>query len=182
MKCVNCGTEFEGAFCPSCGTPVNAQQNQYTQPQPQNPVYNQGYQPYQQPIVKTYCTSCGAEMNMNEMVCTKCGCPKGVGKKHCAACGNEINSGAVMCTSCGAPVKKTRSKLVALLLAIFFGTFGVSSFYLGYNKYAIIQLCVSVVLCWTGLAPLGMYVWAIVQAVMAYMDKMPDADGNALKD
>ena len=31
MKCPNCGAEFEGKFCPNCGTAVNVQPSQAQQ-------------------------------------------------------------------------------------------------------------------------------------------------------
>lgn len=46
MKCQNCGNEFEGKFCPNCGTPA-----------PTN--------------TKRFCSNCGAEMNGN--FCSNCG-------------------------------------------------------------------------------------------------------------
>jgi hypothetical protein len=46
MKCQNCGNEFEGKFCPDCGTPA-----------PTN--------------MKKFCSNCGAEMNGN--FCSNCG-------------------------------------------------------------------------------------------------------------
>ena len=55
MFCTNCGNQFQDgtAFCPNCGTPVNAAPQQPAQPvyqqpvQPQQPVYQQPV--YQQP-------------------------------------------------------------------------------------------------------------------------------------
>lgn len=39
MKCSKCGAEFQGKFCPECGTPVNAQVEQPIQAAAQPPVY-----------------------------------------------------------------------------------------------------------------------------------------------
>lgn len=73
------------------------------------------------------------------------------------------------------------SRLIYVVLAIFLGSFGVHNFAAGYNNTAIIQLVVSIVgfllaFCTfgiTGLAPLAMYVWAIVEAATV----TKDADG-----
>ena len=137
---------------------------------------------FQQPLPPVKCTNCGQDMDPNAKICFKCGAPKGVGKHYCSKCGSEIGENAVVCIKCGEPVKKTRSKLITLIFAILAGGFGLSAFYLGYNKYALIQLIVSVALCWTGVALLGMWVWALVQAILVFMGKCPDADGNQLKD
>lgn len=50
MKCLKCGAEFEGKFCPECGTPIEAQASEsVNQPvQPQIPQQT----PYQNPVVK----------------------------------------------------------------------------------------------------------------------------------
>jgi len=40
-----------------------------------------------------------------------------------------------------------KSKVVAGILGILLGSFGIHKFYLGYNKAGIIMLC----LCWTGI-------------------------------
>ena len=45
-KCTKCGTEFEGNFCPSCGTPFN---------------------------VKMFCPRCGTEVKPDQRFCSCCG-------------------------------------------------------------------------------------------------------------
>ena len=49
MKCSKCGAEFEGKFCPECGTPADGQPNVTQQVQQQPPVYQQPV--YQTPAV-----------------------------------------------------------------------------------------------------------------------------------
>lgn len=52
MKCVNCGKEFEGKFCPECGSPATPVQSPAQQPMPnqQVPMYQQV--PVQKPVKK----------------------------------------------------------------------------------------------------------------------------------
>ncbi len=61
-----------------------------------------------------YCSSCGAEINDNAVVCTKCGCsvantsqPSTLNVKYCPTCGAQLNSNAVVCTKCGCSVANT---------------------------------------------------------------------------
>lgn len=84
----------------------------------------------------------------------------------CKFCGAEIDDDCVVCPACGkqvAPLKtekdysgssnenpfgktiKGRNKLVAALLAIFLGEFGIHHFYLGNNRAGIL----SVIFFWT---------------------------------
>ena len=58
-KCKNCGNEFEGEFCPKCGTPVNRQENASVQENAQK--------------VKVRCANCGAELEEGAVFCPKCG-------------------------------------------------------------------------------------------------------------
>ena len=58
-KCKNCGNEFEGEFCPKCGTPVNHQENVGVQENAQK--------------VKAKCANCGAELEEGAVFCPKCG-------------------------------------------------------------------------------------------------------------
>lgn len=84
---------------------------------------------------------------------------------------------------------KVKSKMVAGLLAIFLGTFGVHNFYLGYTTKAIIQLVVTIVgivlSCFIigVFVVFGVWIWAIVEAVMIFTGKINcDAQGNPLAD
>ena len=94
-----------------------------------------------------YCRNCGNELSEHEDVCLKCGVKAGKGNKYCPNCGQAVDENASVCVHCGtkfAAPKEPKSKLVAGLLGIFLGGFGVHNFYLGYNKKAIIQVSVSV--------------------------------------
>lgn len=69
-----------------------------------------------------------------------------------------------------------RQKIVAGLLQIFLGAFGVGRFYTGYTGIAIAQIAVSWLTC--GLGAL----WPLVDGIMMLMGKVPDADGRPLRD
>lgn len=55
-----------------------------------------------------YCKNCGAELNDNAVVCTKCGVLVGDGNKFCPNCGAEPDPLAVMCVKCGYELKPIR--------------------------------------------------------------------------
>ena len=62
---------------------------------------------------------------------------KGTGGKFCMNCGSEIDKKAVVCVSCGVSQRGTggsteKSKIVAFLLAWFFGGLGLHKFYIGH--------------------------------------------------
>ena len=141
-----------------------------------------------------YCRNCGIQRSDNEDVCLKCGGKAGVGNKYCPNCGQAVDENASVCVHCGtkftAP-REPKSKLVAGLLGIFLGGFGVHNFYLGYNKKAIIQVSVSVACillscCTFGITligTLGIEVWGIVEGIMILCGKInEDGEGNPLKD
>ena len=56
-----------------------------------------------------YCKNCGAELNDNAVVCTKCGVLVGVGNKFCPNCGAEPDPLAVICVKCGYELKPLKS-------------------------------------------------------------------------
>ena len=132
-----------------------------------------------------FCKNCGAEINENAAVCLNCGFAKGTGEKFCSVCGKEINPGAVICTACGAAVKGTtvasangeqKSKLVAVLLAFFLGYIGIHDFYLGYTKFGIIKIVLTV--C-TGF---GGGIWALIDFIRLLTGSLnKDANGVDLK-
>jgi len=131
-----------------------------------------------------FCKNCGAEMNENAAACMSCGFANGNGEKFCSNCGSEINAGAAICTNCGAAVKNVavnangeqKSKLTAVLLAFFLGGIGIHDFYLGYNKYGIIKIILTV--C-TGV---GGSIWALVDFIRLLTGSLnTDANGVELK-
>ena len=93
-----------------------------------------------------FCRNCGSQYMVDEAVmCVKCGAQKGAGMNFCPACGQQTIPGAVICQTCGVDctkygIKSEKSKIVAGLLAIFLGVYGVHNFYLGKTKRAITQL------------------------------------------
>lgn len=125
-----------------------------------------------------YCRNCGEVLNENAVACMNCGFAKNSGEKFCAHCGKEINPGAVICTNCGASAKPEggrKSKLVAILLALLVGGFGIHDFYLGYNKYGVIKIILTV--C-TGV---GGSIWALVDFVRLLTGSLhTDANGVEL--
>lgn len=131
-----------------------------------------------------FCKNCGAEINADAIACMSCGFAKGSGEKFCQNCGKEVNPGAVVCVNCGASIKQIsatvngeqKSKLVAVLLAFFLGGIGIHDFYLGYNKYGIIKIVLTV--C-TGV---GGGIWALIDFIRLLTGSLnTDANGVELK-
>ena len=141
-----------------------------------------------------YCRNCGNEMHDEAVVCVKCGVPAGKGNSYCPKCGAETYPEAVLCVSCGAdlteaitvnaePEESDKSKIVAGLLGIFLGAFGIHNFYLGYTTKAIIQLLLGTVgalAC--GLGPIASSIWGLIEGIFILCDNInKDAEGNLLK-
>lgn len=79
-----------------------------------------------------------------------------------------------------APVQG-KSRVVAGLLNLFLGGFGVGDFYLGYTQYGIYKIVISVAILVLGFLDLGFlstiitllsYVWSVVLLVVAIMTFM----------
>lgn len=74
-----------------------------------------------------------------------------------------------------------KSKLVAGLLGIFLGAYGIHNFYLGYTKRALIQLLLTVLSCFTLSVVSG--IWGLVEGIMILCGSIcTDSTGNLLKD
>jgi len=97
----------------------------------------------------------------------------------CRSCGSEVADGAQTCPNCGASLstpaanpgqQEQKDWLVALLLSVFVGGFGVDRFYLGYVGLGVLKLLTG------GLCG----VWWLIDVILIAMDKLPDAEGRPL--
>ncbi|WP_316574069.1 TM2 domain-containing protein [Nocardia canadensis] len=69
-----------------------------------------------------------------------------------------------------------KQKLMAGLLEIFLGSFGVGRFYLGYTGLGIAQIAVVWLTCGIGA------IWPLIDGIMMLTGKVPDAQGRPLRD
>jgi TM2 domain-containing membrane protein YozV len=136
-----------------------------------------------------YCRNCGNEMHENAAVCVKCGFQKGTGTSFCWNCAKETAPNAAFCVHCGAAMHATttigaKSKVVAGLLGIILGCYGIHNFYLGYTSKAVTQL----VLCLCGLLTCGIttvvaYIWGLIEGIQILAGSInKDSKGVPLKD
>jgi len=97
------------------------------------------------------CRHCGLEYKTDEAVmCPRCQAPKGKGTNFCPFCGEQVTSEMKICMNCGVEMEHygqvgVKSKIVAGLLGIFLGLYGVHNFYLGYVKKAVVQLAMVII-------------------------------------
>lgn len=78
---------------------------------------------------------------------------------YCRGCGKQLHETAEICPSCGAPqfTVGDKNRIVAALLALFLGSFGIHRFYLR-QWWGIFYL----LLCWTGIPALVALIEALV--------------------
>lgn len=136
-----------------------------------------------------YCIGCGATLVAAAEMCPNCGVSQNTrmvgysSEKHCTSCGAALVAAAEMCTNCGVRQVGKRSRVTFIILAIFFGGFGVHNFYAGYTTKGGIQLAI-----WMFSWPLMIiaigaitiwipWVWAIVEAIIITQD----AEGNKFR-
>lgn len=137
-----------------------------------------------------FCKNCASKIQDNAQVCTNCGVNVGEGNKFCMHCGNKTNEEAEICVNCGVRIKNTnllgggmgRSKLVAILLCIFTGYFGIHRFYLGDNTSGFIMLALTiggVITC--GVTSIIAAIWVIIDLILLILDKIADENGKIPK-
>ncbi|MDY0400034.1 MAG: TM2 domain-containing protein [Bacilli bacterium] len=100
--------------------------------------------------------------------------------KYCTHCGQELVDDAVVCTNCGREAPKNivsnveggseKSRLVALLLVLFVGGFGIHRFYVGKIGTGVLWLLTA------GLFGIGVLVDLILIVTGSFTDK----EGNKL--
>ncbi|MFR9753062.1 NINE protein [Nocardia sp. 004] len=69
-----------------------------------------------------------------------------------------------------------KQKLIAGLLQIFLGAFGVGRFYLGYTTLGVVQLLVTIFTCGIG------SIWGLIDGILILVGKVPDPQGRPLRD
>lgn len=109
--------------------------------------------------------------------CPKCGTEIKEGENFCSNCGNSENSTEQVNTTVTNVKPAGKSKIIAALLGIFLGVFGVHNFYLGYTGKAVAQLLITVLTC--GLGAIASEIWGIVEGIMILTGSInTDAEGN----
>ena len=86
--------------------------------------------------------------------------------KFCTTCGNELNVKAELCPKCG--VRQSvrgdgNKKIVAGILALVVGGFGIHHFYLGKTLRGVIYL----LLCWTFIPAIVAFIEGIIFLTMS---------------
>lgn len=80
-----------------------------------------------------------------------------------------------------------KSGVVAGLLQLFLGWFGLGRFYLGYNGIGAVQLTLGIIGLVTSVALVGLIIlvplsiWLIIEAFMMIAGAIPDAQGRKVR-
>ncbi len=127
-----------------------------------------------------YCRNCGKEVAQQAVFCPSCGCTPTTGKSFCQNCGQPTDPAAEVCVKCGVKLalEPVKSKIVAGILGIIVGGFGVHRFYLGYTGIGIAQIFVT--LLTFGIGALWGFIEGILILVGTKITK--DAKGRPLKE
>lgn len=115
-----------------------------------------------------FCPKCGKEVRDEDQFCGECGA---------SIYGNESYQQDMNEQVPNTYVDNRKSKLVAGLLQLFLGGFGVGRFYLGYTAIGVAQLVVTFLTCGLG------GIWPFIDAILILSGQVvTDAEGNPLKD
>jgi len=103
--------------------------------------------------------------------------------KFCSNCGKELTEGADVCLGCGKIIENkdansnSKSKIVAGILGLFFGFFGVHNFYLGFSGKGVTQILITLLTCGIG------GIWGFIEGILILAGNInKDANGKSLTD
>lgn len=112
-----------------------------------------------------FCSNCGNEVDSKAVACPKCGVSPLQEKKFCYNCGVKIEENQAVCIKCGIGLPRSgahKKKLIAGILGIVLGDFGIHKFYLGSWGWGIIYL----LFCWTYIPALVGFIEGILYLFM----------------
>lgn len=125
-----------------------------------------------------FCANCGKELEENTSFCPNCGTPtnpEDVIESTFVGNGNSSYNNASFNQT--ANMSEQKSKIAAGLLGLFFGSWGVHNFYLGYTNKAILQIVLTIFTC--GIAG----IWGFIEGILILAGSINvDANGVPLKD
>jgi len=113
-----------------------------------------------------FCRHCGSETAPVAVVCVKCGAPVEAAAPRVEPPPPPVASAHAYAAPAYGPAPKSR--LVAGLLGVFFGAFGVHRFYLGHVEIGLMQLLLAVV---GGVATCGLgygvaHLWGLIEGIV----------------
>ncbi len=126
-----------------------------------------------------FCRECGKKVNENAVACTSCGVDPKRASNFCGACGVKTKANQIVCIKCGVSLGSSsggtgeKNKMIAFLLALFLGVWGIHKFYLGYNNQGIIMLVCGTIGWALLIPPIVMAIIALIEAIM-YISKSDD--------
>lgn len=111
----------------------------------------------------------------------------------CPECKAQISDQAENCIHCGLPlknlnspssiepqtqkqqvIKTAKSRGVYIILALFFGFFGIHNFYAGYNRTAVCQLLIVLLLGWIIIGFVITFIWILIDLFTTTHDAAGD--------
>jgi len=127
-----------------------------------------------------FCRNCGKEVAQQAIFCPSCGCAPTASKNFCQNCGQPTNPVAEVCIKCGVKLtgEAEKSKIVAGILGILVGGFGVHRFYLGYIGIGIAQIFVTLITFGAGA------LWGFIEGILILTGTSikKDAKGRPLRE
>jgi TM2 domain-containing membrane protein YozV len=134
--------------------------------------------------VANYCAHCGMALDGASAICSHCGAAQAPPPGQAPAPPYQAGPGYQQQNPYQQPAQyqqppvypqpygyqPPKSRVAYVLLGLFLGTLGIHNFYAGYNNKAVIQLLLSVLLCWTIVVPVGVMVWVIVEICTVTQD------------